>query len=96
MANLRAQLPIVEDVQLTWGLSNSNLIGLGLKRAEMAKKTRFLPIFGHFAKVSNPYWPFFYFTNIGVMGVVGKLMDSAIFPEKMSSRSALLAGFITR
>ena len=43
LANLGAQLPIVEGVQLTWGLSNKNLMGLGLKRAETAKKNVFRP-----------------------------------------------------
>ena len=58
------------------------------------QKNRFSPIFGHFAKVSNPYRPFFHFTSIGFMGVVGKVMDSAIIPEKMSSWSGFLGGFM--
>ena len=61
-----------------------------------SQKSRFSLVFGHFAKVSNPYRAFFYFTGIGFMGVVGKVMDSAIFSEKMSSRSAFLGGFIDR
>ena len=44
-----AQLPIVEGVQLTWGLSNSNLVCLGLKRAEMSKK----PVFRPFLDISQ-------------------------------------------
>ena len=44
----------------------------------------------------NPYGQFLYYCSIGLMGVVGKVMDSAIIPEKMSSRSALLGGFIDR
>ena len=60
------------------------------------QKTGFLPVFGHFGKVSNPYRPFFHFNSIGFMGVFGKVMDSAIIPEKMSSRCACLGRFIHR
>ena len=60
------------------------------------RKTHFSPIFGHFGKVSNPYRPFFHFNSIGFMGVFGKVMDSAIIPEKMSSRSAYFGRFINR
>ena len=45
-------------------------------------------------KASDPHGNLFYYSHVGFVGVIGKVMDSAIFPEKMSSRSALLAGFI--